>query len=150
MKASLALLALFVFVSAVSATTAAVEEIKYKNPLNTCGGNCPSNDCPGCPCGTARADQDVAAVCARYSGWNQACCQCIVKHESSGNANAANYNTNGSYDVGVWQINNIHWGACNGGKAPCDVESNLKCAIEVWNERKSFGPWSTCKGCGCC
>jgi hypothetical protein len=51
---------------------------------------------------------DIADVCKEY-GWNQACCQCIVTHESSGDANAANENTNGSFDVGVWQINSGNW-----------------------------------------
>jgi hypothetical protein len=32
-----------------------------------------------------------------------------VEHESSGNAHAANENTNGSFDVGVWQINSGNW-----------------------------------------
>lgn len=29
--------------------------------------------------------------------------------ESSGNANAMNENTDGSYDVGMWQINSVNW-----------------------------------------
>ena len=60
-------------------------------------------------CGDPLTEQDIDAECARY-GWNQACCRCIVSHESSGNANAANENTNGSFDVGVWQINSANWG----------------------------------------
>eukprot|EP01113_Clastostelium_recurvatum_P037146 TRINITY_DN53_c1_g1_i1.p1 TRINITY_DN53_c1_g1~~TRINITY_DN53_c1_g1_i1.p1 ORF type:complete len:153 (+),score=29.53 TRINITY_DN53_c1_g1_i1:22-480(+) len=121
------------------------------SPLNTCGGNCPSNDCPGCPCGTTRSVQDPVAMCAKYSGWNQACCQCIVRHESGGNANAANYNSNASYDVGVWQVNTVNWNSCSGGRAPCDIETNLQCAIKVWQwGGNSFKLWSTCGGCGCC
>jgi hypothetical protein len=46
--------------------------------------------------------QNIANMCAKYSGWNQSQCQCIMSHESGGNANAANYNTNGSYDIGLW------------------------------------------------
>jgi len=120
-------------------------------PLATCGGNCPSNDCPSCPCGSTGAVQDIATQCARFSGWSQACCQCIVKHESGGNANAANYNTNGSFDVGLWQINKVNWPSCNAGDAPCDVTKNLNCAIEIWRGRSnSFAAWSTCSVCGCC
>lgn len=73
---------------------------------DTCGGNCPSGKCPTCPCGSTKNVQDIATWCAKYS-WNQACCKCIVSHESSGNAHATGYNTNGSYDVGLWQINNV-------------------------------------------
>ena len=117
---------------------------------NTCGGNCPSNDCPSCPCGTSPSPQNIAHWCSQYSGWNQACCQCIVSHESGGNANALNYNTNGSFDVGLWQINSVNWGQCNGGQTPCNLNSNLNCAIDVWKwGGNSFRLWSTAAGCGC-
>eukprot|EP01089_Gocevia_fonbrunei_P001028 TRINITY_DN10983_c0_g1_i1.p1 TRINITY_DN10983_c0_g1~~TRINITY_DN10983_c0_g1_i1.p1 ORF type:complete len:137 (-),score=14.03 TRINITY_DN10983_c0_g1_i1:52-462(-) len=116
----------------------------------TCGGNCPSNDCRECPCGVKREIVNIEEICGRFSEWNHECCKCIVSHESSGDAHAANYNSNGSYDIGVFQINDIHWRSCSDGKAPCDVETNLKCAEMVWKEHRSFSPWSTCGGCGCC
>jgi hypothetical protein len=117
---------------------------------NTCGGNCPSNDCPGCPCGTTPSYQNIAYWCSQFSGWNQGCCQCIVSHESGGNANAANYNTDSSYDVGLWQINSVNWGQCNGGNMPCNLNQNLQCAIAVWGwGGNSFRLWSTAAGCGC-
>jgi hypothetical protein len=47
-------------------------------------GNCPSNDCDSCPCGTSSNYVDIAAACARFSGWDQNCCQCIINHESNG------------------------------------------------------------------
>lgn len=63
-----------------------------------------------------------------FSDWSRACCECIAKHESGGNGNAVNHNSNGSGvfflflsrfklfldDVGLFQINNINWGACSG------------------------------------
>jgi len=118
---------------------------------NTCGGNCPSNDCSSCPCGTGTAPVDIAAQCAR-GPWNQACCECIIRHESGGNSHALNENSNGSFDVGLWQVNSMNWGVCNGGHAPCDVDSNLKCAIDVYNwGGHNFHLWSTCHFCaGCC
>eukprot|EP01089_Gocevia_fonbrunei_P015378 TRINITY_DN4489_c0_g1_i1.p1 TRINITY_DN4489_c0_g1~~TRINITY_DN4489_c0_g1_i1.p1 ORF type:complete len:136 (-),score=20.31 TRINITY_DN4489_c0_g1_i1:82-489(-) len=117
---------------------------------NTCGGNCPSNDCPSCPCGTARDVINIDEVCARH-GWNQACCRCIVSHESGGNAHAANHNSNGSFDVGVFQVNNANWADCSGGHAPCDVNANLQCAIDVYKwGGNTFRLWSTCSACGCC
>lgn len=73
---------------------------------DSCGGNCPSGKCPSCPCGTTKSVQDIAAWCGKYS-WNQACCKCIVSHESGGNANSMNYNTNNTFDVGLWQINKV-------------------------------------------
>lgn len=115
---------------------------------DSCGGNCPSGKCPSCPCGTSKSMQDIASWCSKYS-WNQACCKCIVSHESGGNANAANYNSNATFDVGLWQINKVNWGGCNGGSAPCNTNANLNCAIKVYNGRGNWSPWSTAKGCGC-
>jgi len=61
-----------------------------------------------------------------------------------------NKNKNGSYDVGLWQINKVNW-SCNGGKAPCDLSANLKCAQQVWkNGHNSFKQWSTSSKCGGC
>jgi hypothetical protein len=76
---------------------------------DSCGGNCPSGKCPTCYCGNTKSVQDIAAWCGKYS-WNQACCKCIVSHESGGNAHAINHNTNGSDDVGLWQINTVNNG----------------------------------------
>jgi hypothetical protein len=74
-----------------------------------------------------------------------------MNHESGGNANALNYNTDSTYDVGLWQINQINWPSCNGGNVPCDPNANLACAIDVYNGRGgSWAAWSTCGGCGCC
>ncbi|ELR15113.1 uncharacterized protein ACA1_215950 [Acanthamoeba castellanii str. Neff] len=116
-----------------------------------CGGNCPSNNCNSCPCGTTPAYTDVASACRRFNGWSQSCCECIIRHESGGNLHAVNHNRGGSNDVGLWQINDMNWSSCNGGHAPCDLESNLKCAIKVWGwGHNSFRLWSTCKACGCC
>lgn len=116
---------------------------------DSCGGNCPSGKCPSCPCGTTKNMQDIATWCGKHS-WNQACCKCIVSHESGGNAHATNYNSNGSTDVGLWQINSINWGGCSGGKAPCDPTQNLNCAIKVYQgSGNSWRPWSTHTACGC-
>ena len=73
---------------------------------DSCGGNCPSGRCPTCYCGTSKKMVDIASWCSKYS-WNQACCKCIVSHESGGNANALNYNSNASTDAGLWQINTV-------------------------------------------
>lgn len=98
---------------------------------NDCGGNCPSGKCPTCFCGTTKNMQDITAWCEKYK-WDQKCCKCIVSNSSGGNANALNYNSNGSYDAGLFQINNINWGSCTTGKAPCDPNTNLGCAIKQY------------------
>jgi hypothetical protein len=120
---------------------------------DTCGGNCPSGDCPSgnCPCGTSSNYVDVGSYCSQFSGWSAGCCACIANAESSGNANAENYNTNGSFDVGLYQVNDVNWSSCSGGQAPCDPNTNLQCAIKVWQWGGStWSLWSTCGGCGCC
>ena len=120
---------------------------------DTCGGNCPSNDCPAgkCLCGTDRAPTDVAAYCGKFDGWSQECCKCIANAESGGNAHAENYNDNGSFDIGLYQINDVNWNSCSGGKAPCDPETSLECAKKVWSwGSNTWRLWSTCTKCGCC
>lgn len=116
---------------------------------NYCSGNCPSGLCPICLCGTASSPQSISYWCSKYT-WNQACCQCIVSHESGGNANAINYESDGSYDVGLWQINQINWGQCNGGNIPCTPQSNLNCAINSYNwAGNSWKLWAAASQCGC-
>jgi len=73
---------------------------------NTCGGCCPSNLCPGCPCGTKTNVVDIPTWCAKHN-WSQTCCKCIVVHESAGDANGQDYNTDKTYDIGLWQINQV-------------------------------------------
>merc|ERR1739838_411696 len=116
---------------------------------NSCGGNCPSGRCNNCYCGTSTSYVDISTWCSKYS-WSQSCCNCIASHESGGNANALNINGDGSYDVGLWQINTVNWAQCNGGQPPCDPSANLNCAIKVYQwGGNNFSLWSTAAGCGC-
>ena len=118
---------------------------------STCGGNCPSGTCTTCHCGTTKSPVDIAAACSRYTGWSQSCCQCIANAESGGNSHAQLHNTNGSDDVGLWQINSSNWAQCSGGAAPCSVDANLACAKKVWAwGGNTWKYWSTCGKCGCC
>ena len=95
----------------------------------TCGGNCPGS-CGSCPCGTTSNYQNSSAWCGKYSGWKKSSCECIISKESGGNANAVNQNgAGGSYDVGLWQINDMNWASCSSSKAPCDPNLNLECGM---------------------
>mmetsp|Transcript_6687 Transcript_6687/g.18890 ORF Transcript_6687/g.18890 Transcript_6687/m.18890 type:complete len:145 (+) Transcript_6687:45-479(+) len=114
----------------------------------TCGGNCPSNTCGSCPCGTSSNYVDPSSYCSMYSGWSQTCCECIANKESGGNANAMNYNTNDSFDIGLFQINEINWDSCSGGNAPCDPKANEGCAEKVFQwGGNTWSLWSTCGLC---
>eukprot|EP00347_Sterkiella_histriomuscorum_P009857 403339610 len=118
---------------------------------NNCGGNCPSNKCDNCVCGTDQKRVNIASACSQYGGWSQRCCQCIVQHESDGNSHAILRNDDGKVDVGLWQIDSVNWGQCNGGRAPCDVGSNLNCAKQIYQwGGNNWSAWSTCGACGCC
>ncbi len=126
-----------------------------KGADKTCGGNCPGRNCDKCHCPTWRNPVSVSEWCGKNSGWSQACCQCIVQRESGGNANAVRQNIGVSssykYDVGLWQINSFNWGACNGGRAPCDLYENLQCAQMVFQwGGNTWRRWNTCTMCGCC
>ena len=144
-------LALFLAVAAAELVSNRYLDENVTAPTNTCGGNCPSNGCSTCPCGTSPNRQDIASWCAKFSKWNQKQCQCIVSHESGGNGNAVNQNRGGSLDVGFWQVNTQNWASCSGGKPPCDMATNLACAEKVWAwGGNTFKLWSTCKVCGAC
>eukprot|EP01106_Pelomyxa_sp_JSP_P015725 TRINITY_DN557_c0_g1_i2.p1 TRINITY_DN557_c0_g1~~TRINITY_DN557_c0_g1_i2.p1 ORF type:complete len:130 (+),score=25.62 TRINITY_DN557_c0_g1_i2:144-533(+) len=103
------------------------------------------------PCGAAEYT-DIATQCSTCSSsWSQGCCQCIAKAESGGNYHACNNNTNGSLDIGLWQINQSNWASCSGGSAPCTISANCKCAKAVWGwGGNTWKDWSTCSTCGCC
>jgi hypothetical protein len=118
--------------------------------FDTCGGNCPGG-CSTCPCGTTRSPQSISEWCSKWSGWHQASCECIMQHESGGNANAVNQNTGGSLDVGLWQVNSMNWDSCSGGRPPCDPGVNLQCAQKVfaWGGN-TWKLWSTCHACNVC
>lgn len=94
---------------------------------------------------------DIDSWCSQYDGWSQECCQCIAQHESGGDSHACNANTNGSIDVGLWQINSSNWSSCSGGNPPCDPSDNLSCAQDIFNwGGNTWKYWSTCGMCNCC
>ena len=117
----------------------------------SCGGN--SYNCEGsqCVCGSTPHSVDIASYCSTFSDWSQSCCECIARHESGGNANAVNCNSNGSIDAGLYQINSVNWASCSGGSAPCNPSTNVQCAHKVWQwGGNTWRLWSTCSACGCC
>mmetsp|Transcript_5185 Transcript_5185/g.11602 ORF Transcript_5185/g.11602 Transcript_5185/m.11602 type:complete len:151 (+) Transcript_5185:31-483(+) len=150
MRVLAALIASLAFVGSLAGTLPTSETTATAELGGDCGGNCPGG-CDSCPCGSSPNYQSISQWCAQFSEWDQDQCQCIVSHESGGNANAINENSNGSYDVGMWQVNSQNWASCSGGSAPCDPSTNLQCAIDVWRwGGNTFKLWSTCSYCGAC
>jgi len=115
---------------------------------DTCGGNCPSDSCSTCLCGTDVSYQDATAWCNQFDGWDQQCCECIVEYGSLNNSNSVD-NVAGIDYVGLWQIPNTDWD-CASGNPPCDVNVNLQCAIKLWQQTDTFTSWLSCGICGCC
>ncbi len=70
---------------------------------------------------------------------------CIAHHESGFNPLAYNYNKNKTYDVGLFQINQI-WKIWCGMKDKdlLDVSNNTKCALLVL-KRQGFTAWEAYK-----
>ena len=50
-----------------------------------------------------------------------------------------NYNTNGSFDVGLWQINHVNWAGCNGGSAPSPPMTVLSAPPKSTKEAETPG-----------
>ena len=44
-----------------------------------------------------------------FPGWDEKCCECVVRKESKGDANAAVKRHDGKVEVGLWQINSDQW-----------------------------------------
>lgn len=68
---------------------------------------------------------------------------CIAKNESNFNPIAYNYNRNGSFDVGLFQINQIWKNWCHmKDRDLLFVSNNVKCALVVL-KRQGYGAWVT-------
>jgi hypothetical protein len=65
--------------------------------------------------------------------------------ESGGDPTATHVNSNGSQDVGLWQINTTH-----GALATADPLGNAKSAIQISNNGSNWRPWCTAYTDGAC
>ena len=52
-------------------------------------------------------------------------------------------NFNGTYDLGLWQINSIHWTACGGQSALTIPLVNGACAVMILGPGRNWCAWST-------
>lgn len=72
---------------------------------------------------------------------------CIAFQESRVQYTALNFNTNGTTDYGLFQINEIHLKTCNTTpKKLLTFKGNSKCAIQLYKEQ-GLEIWSTYKKC---
>lgn len=74
---------------------------------------------------------------------------CIAEHESNFDTEAYNdkLNSNGTVDVGVFQINSVNFEICNVEKDELfDAKVNAQCAIKIY-KTQGLKAWSTYKFC---
>lgn len=77
-------------------------------------------------------------------GQNLYVCVSIAMAESSGRTDAVNHNNDGTQDVGLWQINDVHkllW--IGRGDDRTDPVQNAKYMYSVSNGGNNWQPWST-------
>lgn len=89
-------------------------------------------------------------ICDKFGLLNCQVALAVMRAESGGNPEAYNYNTNGTLDIGLWQINEIHWDRCGGLAELVDPQKNTDCAYTIWdradgvegNGKGSFDAWT--------
>lgn len=92
------------------------------------------------------------AVLAKFGSVEFKVVDAIIKCESNYNPEAIHYNSNGTYDAGLFQINQLHWNKeyCPFGlRDLLDPNNNMECAYQIYlRNNKSFQAWSSL-GNGC-
>lgn len=75
--------------------------------------------------------------------WPTATAYAICEAESGGDPNATGYNTNGSVDRGLMQINSVHADMVEGDIASLyDARVNLAVAYRLY-QAHGFSPWTS-------
>lgn len=82
-----------------------------------------------------------AKVCEAFGVENCKIAVAIMKAESGGKVGAFNSNTNGSVDIGLFQINSVHF-----DKVSCSLQEvatedgNIACALSIY-KTSGWSPW---------
>lgn len=73
------------------------------------------------------------------------CAVAIILAESGGNPKAkGGPNSNGTFDWGLWQINDVHKKSFPGSWGDrLNPKTNTEMASDIFNDAKGFGPWSS-------
>lgn len=89
---------------------------------------------------TVAAKRDCSLV-GRYN-WDTKVAYAICMAESGGNPNAVGYNTNGTTDKGLMQINSVHVPHLISDAERLDPEANVKAAYSIYLG-SGWSAWST-------
>lgn len=119
--------------------------ILHISATTTCGGNCPSNTCYSCTCGSTK--KIISPTCSGYS-WNQNCCKCIISKLSGNNEHFMTL-AFGYLNIGILGIEEKDY--CTTKNNLCGYVDNKACAYKRYVE--AGNDWSYWKfeaiACGC-
>jgi hypothetical protein len=81
-------------------------------------------------------------ICEVFGNFNCQVALAIMEAESGGNPEAWNANTNGTLDVGLWQINSINWKTCDMTMSELlDPYNSTDCAKIIYDRAGGWTPW---------
>lgn len=80
-------------------------------------------------------------ICEKFGQYDCKTALAVAKAESGLKENAYGVNRNGTIDIGVFQVNEVHWDkpGCS-PKELFDAESNVDCAYKLFQEQ-GWNPW---------
>ena len=82
-------------------------------------------------------------MCQKFDNTNCRMAIAIMKAESNGDNTAFNTNTNGTIDVGLFQINSVHFNTegCSLQEVTT-VDGNIDCAYSIF-KKSGWSAWSS-------
>jgi hypothetical protein len=95
---------------------------------------------------TKLTDKEYVLDQVRINGLNPDEADCIISHESGWNKDAWNVNSNGSVDLGIWQLNSVHFKNIKPSQA-FDVVQATRFAIMKRIADGNWNAWYGAKSC---
>lgn len=80
-------------------------------------------------------------ICEKFGPYDCKVAISVARAESGLREDAYNYNTNGTLDIGIFQVNEVHWD--KEGCSPAelfDAKKNVDCSYKIW-EAQGWTPW---------
>lgn len=92
--------------------------------------------------GELKLETDIEKyICSKFDPIDCRIALAVARAESGMREDAVNINTNGTIDIGIYQINSVHFGkqGCS-LKDVVDQYKNVDCAYSIWLEQ-GWNPW---------
>jgi len=80
-------------------------------------------------------------ICDKFGTYDCKSALAIAKAESGLKEDNYHYNSNGTIDIGIFQVNEVHW--VKDGCSPAELfiaKSNVDCAYQIWKQQ-GWEPW---------